>query len=342
MIRVAAFTTGRHQPSTRFRVRQYIAALKAHGVALSEFSTRPGAYPSHKASLRPFRPFWAAYALAARVPGIVASHRFDVTLLQREMLSTFCTLEPFTRSPRILDVDDAIWFFRGGNSARKLARLSEAVICGNSFLADYFSQWNRNIVILPTAVDSDRFLPRPRDDRDLGLVIGWSGNRSGFQDLQLAEKPLRIILEKYPRAILRVMADEPPTLELPRERVEFVKWSPEVEVATIQSFDIGIMPLGDTLWSRGKCSYKMLLYMSCGVPVAVSPVGMNGEVCAMAPLGVTAATTEEWVSALELLLRDPEQARVMGKNGRETIVRHFSIEAIAPKLARALRQAASA
>jgi len=330
MISVAAFTTGRNVPASRFRVRQYIHALKQYGVELSEFYPRAGGYPPER---RWTRPFWAAASLAGRVPGILQSYRYDVTLFQREMLSTFLTLEPLTKRPRILDVDDAIWLNRESSFARKLATISDSVICGNSFLAEYFRQWNANITILPTAVDTKRLFPLKAGPFGDSPVIGWSGNRSGFRDLKMIEGALRTVLMKYPKARLRVMADERPALDIPAHQLEFVPWSPQVEVQTFQSMDIGIMPLRDTLWSRGKCSLKMLLYMSCGVPVVVSPVGMNVEILELGSVGEAANTDDEWVGALEAFIQDPKLAAAKGEQGREVTLKSFSIDALAGKLA---------
>src|SRR4051812_34483276 len=121
MISVAAFTTGRNVPASRFRVRQYVADLKLQGVELSEFYPSAGGYPPEQ---RWKRPLWAVASLAGRVPDIARSFRYDVTLFQREMLSTFLTLESFTKRPRVLDVDDAIWLNRDSSFARKLATIS--------------------------------------------------------------------------------------------------------------------------------------------------------------------------------------------------------------------------
>jgi glycosyltransferase involved in cell wall biosynthesis len=337
MISVAAFTTGRNVPASRFRVRQYIDDLKQYGVELSEFYPRAGGYPPER---KWTRPFWAAASLAGRVPGIVRSYSYDVTLLQREMLSTFLTLEPLTKRPRVLDVDDAIWLNRDSSVARKLASLSDSVICGNSFLAEYFRQWNANITVLPTAVDTKRFVPLKSRSFGDAPVIGWSGNRSGFADLKMIEAPLRTVLAKYPKARLRIMADERPALSVPERQLEFVLWSPEVEVQTIQSMDIGIMPLRDTLWSRGKCSYKMLLYMSCGVPVIVSPIGMNAEILEMASVGHAAATSDDWIAALEAAIDDPKLAVAMGEKGRQVALNSFSHEVLAGRLATELLRVA--
>jgi glycosyltransferase involved in cell wall biosynthesis len=330
MISVAAFTTGREVPASRFRVRQYISYLRSHGVELSEFYPSAGGYPPEQ---KWKRPFWAAASLAGRVPDIARSFSYDVTLLQREILSTFLTLEPFTKRPRVLDVDDAIWLNRDSSFARKLAAISDSVICGNSFLAEYFRQWNANITILPTAVDTKRFFPLKVNSFGDSPVIGWSGNRSSFADLKMIESSLRTVLAKYPKARLRVMADERPALDVPAHQLEFLQWSPEIEVQAIQGMDIGIMPLRDTLWSRGKCSYKMLLYMSCGVPVVVSPVGMNAEILEMGSIGQAAATPDDWVGALEAVIEDPKRGTAMGEKGRKVAVNNFSIEVLAGKLA---------
>jgi glycosyltransferase involved in cell wall biosynthesis len=330
MIRVAAFTIGRNVPSSRFRVRQYIDDLKQYGVELSDFCPSTGGYPPEQ---KWKRPFWAVASLAGRVPDIVRSFSYDVTLLQREMLSTFLTLEPFTKRPRVLDVDDAIWLNRGSSFARKLAAISDSVICGNSFLAEYFRQWNANIMILPTAVDTNRFAPLTAKPLGDSPIIGWSGSRSGFADLKMIEAALRTVLAKYPKARLRVMAEQRPTLDIPVHQLDFVPWSPQVEVQTIQSMDIGIMPLRDTLWSRGKCSYKMLLYMSCGVPVVVSPVGMNAEILELGSVGEIANSTDDWIGALEAIIDKPKQAATMGERGREVALKSFSIEALAGRLA---------
>jgi glycosyltransferase involved in cell wall biosynthesis len=337
MIKVAAFTSGRQIPASRFRVRQYVESLRAHGVELAEFCPVISAYPPKRKWMRPF---WGLASLAGRLPAVARCHWHDVVLLQREMLSTFLTLEPLTRKPRVLDVDDAIWLNRGGSFAQRLAAISDSVICGNSFLAEYFGKWNSNITILPTAVDTDRFVPLVAKAMGEAPVIGWSGSSSGFADLQLAEKGLQAFFRKYPKARLRVIADQPPHLDLAAGQVEFVPWSPEAEVRSIQTLDVGIMPLRDTLWSRGKCAYKMLLYMSCGVPVVVSPVGMTGEVSRMGPIGACAATDDDWTGALEAVLANPQSAVAMGKNGRDVVLQNFSVHALAPKLAAELLRVA--
>lgn len=254
-------------------------------------------------------------------------------MLQREMLSSFFTLEGLTKRPRILDVDDAIWLNRESSFAKRLALVCDSVICGNSFLADYFSKCCQRTIILPTPVNTQRFQPlQPKVGHET-FTIGWSGSDSGLPDLRLVERPLQVVLRKNPGIRFRVISNRSPRLDLPASQLEFVRWSPETEVRAIQTLDLGIMPLRDNLWSRGKCAYKMLLYLSCGIPVVVSPIGVNKEISEMAPIGHTAGSVDDWIGAIEELYTCREKSAVLAKNGRELVVQFFSLDVLAPRLA---------
>lgn len=325
--------------SARFRVRQLIAPMRSHGISIREHSAVLGSFPPvRKAS----RPLWAVATLAQRIPSVLQSYKADLSLIQREMLSTFVTLEPALKSPRVLDVDDAIWIHMGDRRARRLATLVDAVICGNRNLAEYFSQWNRNVRIIHTAVDDKRFTPlqnRP-DDK---IVIGWSGASGTFSELYRIEPALAQVLSQHSNVKLRIVADRKPQFtSLPQAQCEYVKWSPEVEVSAIQHMDIGIMPTGDTPWNRGKCAYKILLYMGCGLPVVASPVGMNSEVLAMTECGFAATDIDEWIYRFELLISDANKRRALGNNGRALVSKRFSVDAITPQLANELHAFARA
>jgi len=333
MITVAAFTGGHNIPSARFRVRQYIPALKKLGIQIKEYYAILGCYPPNKSILRPI---WGIGTLIQRVPSIIKSYNADITLLQREMLSTFTTIEILTKRPRILDVDDAIWLNREGY-AKKLSRLCDVIICGNSFIAETFQLWNSNIYILPTTVDCDRFRPR-KTNINHNPVIVWSGTSSGFPYLYGIENALVRVLEQYPNTKLRIVSDKSPNFKnLSLKRIEFLQWNPEVEVSSLQSANIGIMPLEDSLWARGKCSYKMLTYMACGLPVVGSPVGMNKEILSLEKVGHSASGQDEWIDSLVHLLDDKNCSEQLGRNGRAFVESQYSLNAIAPKFAEIIK-----
>src|SRR5437868_1726712 len=152
MLRVTAYTGGKHDPSARFRVRQFIPALGRLGIRVCEQPSRFGSYPP---AVKMMRPLWAAAAIGERAFSATRSYASDVTLLQRPMLSRLLTAEPLTCRPRILDVDDAIWLDRGATAVPRLVRLCDLVICGNEYLAEQFRQWNPDVRVLPTEVDTE-------------------------------------------------------------------------------------------------------------------------------------------------------------------------------------------
>ena len=325
--------------SARFRVRSYLPYLAEAGVAMTEVPARSGQYPPAETWRRPF---WLGCRLIEALANAPRSHRYDLVLFQRELLSTFVTAEPFYGRPRVLDVDDAIWLHRRGSFALRLARHCDAVICGNRFLADYFSTSRRTIHVLPPGVAPPRFVPekplvagRP--------IIGWSGSSPNLARLEEIDTGLATVLKRHPGARLRVICDRKPKFHrVPAELVDWATWSPEIEVSALQDLTVGLMPLADTEWSRGKCAFKMLTYMACGIPVVVSPVGMNAEILGKADVGFGARALDDWVGAIDTLLKDPSLRARMGQNGRELVESSYSVHALAPRFAAILKEIASA
>ncbi len=349
---VAAVTSGRFVPSSRFRVRQHIRSLRHWGIqvleytpAISKYARIPG-WPEGVRQLYTGPLFLASVGarLAARVPGIVGSWKHQVTWLEREMLPGVPTLEGLLKRPLVLDVDDAVWLYRpmGRRAMRRIAQRAAVVVAGNHYLAEWFSRYCQDVREVPTAIDVERFRPadRPADDRP--FTIGWTGLASNLPYLQMIEEPLRRFLRSRPDVRLVVVADRPPTF-LRREsaQLRFIPWTAGVEVEAVQAMDVGLMPLPDNAWTRGKCSYKMLQYMACGIPVIASSVGMNAEVFALAEIGLPATRTADWYDALESLYRDREQAREYGRQGRGAVERHFACRVISAKLAAIFRELAA-
>jgi len=331
--RLVGITQGESVPSTRFRWSQYVDDLRQYGFEVSELSSSFGAYAP---SSRIRRPVWLAGSIAENLDRTLDSNQYDLRFLQRNLTATLCTWEPLLRKPFVFDVDDAIFLGPRGASADRIARSASLIICGNNYLANHFSN-HGHVVILPTAVDTSRFVPRagPPPSRQ---VIGWSGSSSGLKYLYGIEPAIRELLNRHPEVLFKVVSDKAPAFKtLPSDRVIFEPWSPDLEVAALHGFTIGIMPLEDDLWARGKCSFKMLTYMSAGLPVVVSSVGMNVEILGQGPCGFAAKTTDDWVDAISDLLSDAALADKMGRTGRQIIEASYARSVIAPQLAQLLR-----
>jgi glycosyltransferase involved in cell wall biosynthesis len=310
--------------------------LRRFGINLQELPALFGSFPPRH---KPARLLWGPLSAAERSISALRSHFYDVTLLQRELISTILTLEPLCRHPIVFDVDDAIWVHRGGSAARRIASLSDRIVCGNSFLAEWFAQWCKDVRIVPTAVDTNRFRPLPaQPGRQHGLpALGWSGTASGLPQLYDIEDSLATVLRLNPDWMLIVMSSEVPRFrKIPGHRVIFHEWSAERELDVFQSMSIGLMPLRDDEWSRGKCSYKMLIYMACGLPVVVSAVGMNVDVLGRGDCGIGVAKGADWIDALNTLMRDQNARRLAGEVGRRIVENHFSLTALTPQLAAVL------
>jgi glycosyltransferase involved in cell wall biosynthesis len=347
MVEVAALTCGRDVPSTRFRVRQHVPLLAEAGVRVREYLPairRDAPLPLLPPTLSPkyVLPLFAAWQtakLAAHVPGLAASLRAQVAWLQRQLLPGYLTLEPLLRGPVVFDLDDAVWLARpfGPGSVAKIVRRAAVVVAGNAYLAGWCADHGaRDVRIIPTAVDAERFTPRPADEppggRE-GFTVGWTGTAGNLRYLEAIEAPLRRFFERRRDARLLVIADRAPAFAgLVGERTAFLRWEPSVEAEAVRRMDVGVMPLPDDPWTRGKCSYKMLQYMACGVPVVASPVGMNREILERDTVGLPAESGADWYDALEHLYAEREQGRQWGGTGRRVVEQCFSRVVVAEQL----------
>lgn len=349
IVRVAALTTGLHTPSSRFRVRQHIGPLAEHDILVREF--RPVFDDTAHRLMRPFRPtgvrvrhFPPAYPLyigllalriAARVPGVAASGRYDVTWLERGLCEGWPTLEKLLRKPLVLDVDDAVWLAEpfGAKQMQLTAQRADAVIVCNSYLAEWFVRFCPRIEFVPTPVDGNMFYPINKAD-GASFIVGWTGTSSNFDNLAAIRGALARFFRQAPDARLRIVADAPPPdLGLTPSSVEFVKWSEGDEAKAVQTMDVGIMPLVDNAWTRGKCAFKAIQYMACGLPVVASPVGMNAEALGCGEAGLAATTEQQWLDALVFLFEHREQRRRIGTLGRARFLERYDLPVVTRKLA---------
>jgi len=351
-VRVVALTGGLDDPPARFRVRQHVANLGSAGISVREYVPalpRSVGAPHLPAGFRlawvpPAYAAWQGAKLAARIPGIIASRRGDVTWLVRGLLAGWPSIERLLKRPIVFDVDDAIWLLSPFGRAATIAaaRRADVVIVGNAYLADWFRPFAREVRVIPTAVAvrPDR---KGQPDQHRGtLTLGWIGTSWSSNYLSSITPALGRFLAGNDAELL-VMADRPPALPgLPPGKVAFRTWRPSAEESFFSEVDIGLMPLVEDEWAQGKCAFKMLQFMAAGIPVVVSPIGANREVLALGEVGLAATDGAEWCGALATLSRDTALRACLGNNGRTVVERHFSVAAISAHLAATLRAVARA
>jgi glycosyltransferase involved in cell wall biosynthesis len=329
-VNVTAYTGGWSVSSARFRVRQYVQPLAKLGLAIDERWPAFTAYPPRTKSLRVG---WFAATLTQRFAQVLPGRRSDVVLFQKELISTVPTIECLIRRPCVVDIDDAIHLFRGGWAARRLGAQADLVVVGNEWLAEVWGQWCPSVEVLPTAVDTVKYQVAPWPDAP---VIGWIGDRTNLRYLTAIAPALAQVAKRFPQVTIAVCSNGKP--DLPGLPVLFTPWSIDAEERFLASLSIGIMPLADGLWERGKCAFKMLQYMATGRPSVVSPMPMNAKILSQAEVGLAATTIREWTDALCGLLSDSQGAQRMGETGRRLAVEAYSVNALAPRFAAHLRR----
>jgi glycosyltransferase involved in cell wall biosynthesis len=280
--------------------------------------------------------------MLARLPGLVASHSSHITWFERELVPAKFTLERFAGARRLFDVDDTIWLASDRPFSEEIASRCYGVIAGSRFLADHYKKQGARVWIVPTSVNTLLWRP-PERPKSAEWTIGWTGTSSNLKYLYDIEEPLADFLMEHPGSQLLVVCDTEPLFKrIPPHRLRFERWTPEREVSLVQEMDVGLAPLADTEWARGKCALKMLMYMAVGIPVVCSPVGANKEVLEKGNAGFSAVTPDDWYEALRLLFEDQELTSRLGAIGREVVEEHYSVRKNAFELARIFQMVACA
>lgn len=250
--------------------------------------------------------------------------------------------------PMVFDFDDAVFvaykspsngylsYLKFPGKTATICRLSTHVIAGNQYLADYALKENRNVTIIPTTIDTETYLPPVRDVEPETLTIGWSGSFSTVQHLDTIRGVLQELV-KTEKFKLRVIGT--PEYDLPGVETEAIQWRSDSEIEDLQKIDIGLMPLPDEDWSRGKCGLKALQYMALGIPTICSPVGVNSTIIQDGENGYLADSKDEWIEKLKLLLHSPELRQKIGMAGRWTVETGYSAISQVPRVLKVFRTA---
>lgn len=280
-------------------------------------------------------------AYVNRLQTLVCIKKYDFIWIQYELFPyLFGEIEAlirFTNKPIIYDFDDAVFHRYDqhpqtvirqllGNKLAPLLRNSDIAFCGNAYLADYAKQYCKHTQIIPTTVDINRYKNKPQSPAI--PTLGWIGSPSTWSYCEPFTDLFSSFIKSKQVSMLVVGAGNKPF------PFTFRDWSEATEVADIQAMDIGIMPLNDDPWARGKCGYKLIQYMACGLPVIASPVGVNRDIVEHGINGFLASTEQEWRSAIEQLLSDASLRERMGKAGRAKVETHYSIQQVGPRIAK--------
>ena len=215
-------------------------------------------------------------------------------------------------------------------------RLCDWVIAGNSYLQNEARIFSDRVSVLPTPVDTEKYFPREQNSRRKEVTIGWLGSKSTVNYLKPLIPVFSELEARFPQVSLKLVSDNFPEMEGLRAVKKI--WKKDEEIQDLQSFDIGIMPLPDDPWTKGKCGFKLLQYQAAGLPVICSPVGVNSEFVTEGINGYLATSPQEWVDKLSWLIASLELRVRMGKMGRENVVKKYSLKAIWPQFFRILKR----
>jgi glycosyltransferase involved in cell wall biosynthesis len=327
-------------PGQRFRFEQYLNHLAENGITydlsfiLNEKDDKvlylKGKY-LQKALI-----FIKSYFI--RFKDLLRANQFDIIFIYREAILTRSTIFEYllskTKAKLILDFDDAIWlpniseqnkkleWIKNYDKTSQIAKLADTVIVGNAFLKNYALNYNNSVIIIPTTIDTSYHVPFKKTKES--ICIGWTGTSTTIKHFELIIPVLKKLKEKYGQKIyFKLIGDA--NFKSSEIEIKTMPWKLETEIEDLQEIDIGIMPLPDDEWSKGKCGFKGLQYMSLEIPTIMSPVGVNTEIIEDGKNGLLASSEKEWINKLSSLIESEELRIRLGKEGRKTVLEKYSV-----------------
>jgi len=338
--------------SSRYRSYQYIPYLSSQGFKITVSPLLSDKYVKALYTRRKKNVVDLVKAYSNRIAQIVKeSKKYDLLWVEKEALPWLpAWVEHWLglyKVPYVIDYDDAVFHRYDmhqlglvklilGRKIDKVMERAELVITGNEYLAQRARMAGaRKVEIVPTVIDLEKYPLAPAPDNEV-FTIGWIGSPVTARYLSLVNDALQKVCEG---GSVRVVLIGSGQISLPGIPVEYVPWSEDTEVAEMQRFDVGIMPLPDEPWERGKCGFKLIQYMACGRPVVGSPVGVNKDIIKQGLNGIQARTSEEWVRALSVLKKDKQLRIKMGTAGRKMVEEKYCLQVNAPRLSNLLYSA---
>jgi len=332
--------------SNRYRVEQYLPYLKDNGFeySVSPFVSSDFYRIIYKKGHLLKKAYYFFKGLLKRVLDTVSARQYDVIFIHREA----CPLGPpffewllhkFNKFI-IFDFDDAIFmqnfnpanrlysFMKFPSKTKSIIKMSSSVIVANRFLEDYARKYNSNVHIIPTVIDTEKFVPSKKN-RSLVVIIGWIGSPTTAPYLRIIFNALQKLRKSHDFVLKVVGAGE--NISVKGVQVDNVDWRLKTEIEDFQGIDIGVYPIMNNPWAFGKAGFKAIQYMSVAVPVVASPVGITKEIIQDGVNGFLAASEEGWIEKLSALIENEGLREKIGLAGRKTVEEKFSVKVNAPK-----------
>lgn len=318
---IAFLVTRIEKPSARYRVFQYIPFLKMEGY-ISEVFTIP---KNHLDRINLFRKM----------------RNFDIVFLQKKLLNIIEWHILRKNSKRLVyDFDDAVMFRDPNNKSQvskkrmndflRTVKNTDIVIAGNKYLKNFAIKENPKTFVIPTSVDMNRYTEKQSSIESNPIILGWIGSNATLFYLERIKNVLDTIFDRFLSVRLKIVADK--FLDCARMPVIKKHWAYEEEISDLHTFDIGLMPLTDDPWSRGKCGFKLLQYMAVAVPAVCSPVGVNREIISDGINGFWAYSEDEWIDTVGKLMQNHQLRTEMGSRARKTVIERYSTEVNSKKI----------
>lgn len=345
----------------RYRVEQFIPYLKnaGHECTIRPFSTATLYRALRLRGKLSRKVMHTLYCSTRRLLQVTDLARFDLVIIQREVFPFFVPLMEswvlFAHPRVIFALDDAIYGtqpnaeelnhpmlykLKYGRGVEKVMQRSMHVIAGNRILAEHVRKWNAHVSIIPTVVDCERYRSKTQADDEV-VTVGWVGSRSTVAYLKAIEPALAKLAAENPGSVRFRFIGAPGSVpNIPN--CESLPFRLETELEDISSLDIGLMPLPDTEWTRGKCAFKAIQYMAAGVATVASPVGVTTDLIQNNFNGLLATSTDEWFQNLNRLVRDATLRKCLAIAARKTVEQSYSLQVWGPRFADLVTQLAHA
>jgi glycosyltransferase involved in cell wall biosynthesis len=331
-------------PGQRYRLEQWDPLLRELGVKVhyEPFECEQLHTLLYQPALFGRKLRLVASGFSRRLATVRKTAEFDLVYIFREAAllgpPIFERLVYQSGVPIVFDFDDAIFvsyrspangylsYLKFAGKTKTICRIAAHVMVGNPYLANYARQVNDHVTVIPTTIDTDKYKPLPRGE-SVVPVIGWTGSFSTVQHLDTLRGALQKLAQRH---TFRLRVIGTPSYKIPGIEVEASKWQSDTELQDLSNIDIGVMPLPNDAWSKGKCGLKALQFMALSIPTICSSVGVNTDIIQDNENGMLADSESEWVEKMSLLLQSREMRERLGQAGRGTVQEKYSAKTQAP------------